>query len=297
MWGYIKLKIILQLAGLGFQFISELELDIDPELRKFIVPETEKTDVYIRISRDWNRFVLPESLQLGEDSICRYYRDKDTWYCLVRGGPERPLACSVYGSDCRDIHCIINEKPFLQPPRNLGSILRMIPFRAIFQSFDVLFLHSSRIYYRDKAILFSGASGAGKTTQAKLWKTCRNAQILCNDRTLIRKTGDTWYTYGYPLDGSESVADNEVVPMGTIVLLAQGDTNTVKRLSAGRAASLLMSQMVIDVWNPEARNMASDSILSLLNDIPVFLLTCTPDERAVEVLERMLIEEEVIVFG
>lgn len=290
------MKINLYLAGLYFSFYSDLELDIDPELNNFIIPVTVETDVSIRISRDWDSLTLPDVPQLGEDMICRYYRENDTWYCLTCGGIKGPVACAIYESDYREILCVLNEKPFLMPPKNLGGILRMIPMRAIFQNFGVMFLHASRVCYKGRAILFSGSSGIGKTTQAGLWHTYRDAEILCNDRTLLRKTDDIWRTYGYPLDGSEPVRSSEMVPLGAIVLLEQGLKSHIERLRLGRAASMLIGQIVIDVWNPDARKKAMDEILILLEDIPVFLLTCTPNEQAVEVLEEKLKNEGVIPF-
>lgn len=56
-----------------------------------------------------------------------------------------------------------------------------------FNSFFVLFFHAAQITYQETGILFAGPSGAGKTTQAKLWERFRNARIICNDRTLLRK--------------------------------------------------------------------------------------------------------------
>ena len=286
----------LLLAGIRFYFHSECELNIDPELKNFITSTNERADVSVRISREWDRFALPDTPQMGEDMICRYFQQDDRLYCVTRGNSRDPVACAVYGTDCREILCILNEKPFRRPPDNLGSILRMIPMRAIFQRFGVQFLHASRISHKGKGVLFSGPSGVGKTTQARLWHTYRGAEILCNDRTLLRRVDGIWHTYGYPLDGSEPVRSSAVVPLGCIVLLAQGSENHVERLKSSRGTALLMKQSVIDIWNPEARKAAVDIILSLMESIPVYLLTCTPDVQAVEFLEETLKKEGVILF-
>lgn len=288
------MEITMLLAGLRFRFFSEIDLDIDPALSNFIISAAEEADITIRIQRNWDSIFLPDSPQLGEDKICRYYRQGYTQYCLTRGGSKGPVACTIYESDYREVLCVLNEKPFLVPPKNLGSILRMIPIRAIFQHFGILFLHASRICYKGKAILFSAASGIGKTTQARLWHTFRDAEILCNDRSLVRKIDGTWCTYGYPMDGSEPVYSSTVSPLGAVVLLAQGQENHVENLRPGRAVSLLMSQAVIDVWNPDAHRIAVEKILSLVEEIPVYLQVCTPDEQAVKTLEVKLRREGVI---
>lgn len=291
------METILLLAGIRIRFLSESELDIDPALNNFIISTTAEADVTVRLSRDWDRFSLPSAPPLGEDALCRYYRQGEKRYCLTRGGPNKPVACSVYSPDCREILCVLNEKPFLMPPKNLGSILRMVPLRAVFQRFGVIFLHASRIFYQGKAILFTAPSGTGKTTQAKLWQQHRGAEILCNDRTLLRKMDGLWRTYGYPLDGSEPVCSSAVAPLGAVVLLEQGPVNQVQQLRPAKALPRLMRQVVMDCWSGEARTAAMELLLRFMEEIPVFLLTCTPDEGAVKALETVLIEKEVIPNG
>ncbi|MGM9681442.1 MAG: hypothetical protein ACI3XR_08050 [Eubacteriales bacterium] len=291
------MELTLLLAGLRLGFLSERPLRTDATLNNFICPLTKETDVTVRISWDWDQVSLPDTPPLGEDLLCTYHRSGEKYYCLTRGGMKGPIACCVYQSDHREFLCVINEKPFLSPPEDFGSILRMIPLRGILQRFGVLFLHSSRIRHGNTAILFTAPSGTGKTTQARLWETYRGSEVLCNDRTLLRKTGDCWQSYGFPLDGSEPVRSNAVVPTGAVVLLAQGSDNRVQRLRPAKAAGLLMSQAVIDGWNPDARQAAMEEILTLLTDIPVYLLTCTPDARAVECLESRLKSDGVIIDG
>ncbi|MDY4443028.1 MAG: hypothetical protein SPE35_02630, partial [Butyricicoccus sp.] len=84
----------------------------------------------------------------------------------------------------------------------------------------------------------------------------------------------------------------QVNRLGCVVLLRQGLTNTIQRLPPAKAVSLLMRQVVFDTWSGTARATAMQQLLSLVEDIPVLLLTCTPDERAVEMLEQKLKEIE-----
>lgn len=288
------MKITLLLAGIRICFLTEQIYKIDPVLQNFITLEAVAPDVLVHVRSEWNRISCPEVPMLGEDRLCRYYRENDTWYCLAKGKVGQPLACSIYKQDLREINCYINEKPFVNGTENFDSILRMIPIRAVYQSFGVLFFHASRIDFRGRAILFSGPSGVGKTTQAALWHRWRNARILCNDRTLVRKEKGVWSSYGHPMDGSEPVGSSENVHLRAIVLVHQGKENYIERLGAGKSVARLMSQLVLDVWNTEARSKALDELLNLVMDIPVYLLICTPDERAVTILEEKLRKDEVI---
>ena len=282
----------LRLAGILFSIDSQRALEVDDFLTDFIVPDA-LPDVSVTVSWDWDDSLVPSSEPLGEDLICRYFRVGDRFCCYTRGGPKGPVACSFYSEDCRDIVCYMNEKPFIAPPHNLGSILRMIPIRAIFQRFGVIFFHASQILFHGRGILFTAPSGTGKSTQAKLWRECRGASILCGDRTLARFL-DGWVTFGYPLDGSEPVRTTGSVLLGAVVLLAQGESNFVERLHPLRGAASLIEQTVIDTWNPAAKTSALQLILSMMESVPVYRLVCTPDERAVNILEKKLIEDEVI---
>ncbi len=282
----------LQFADVVFHILSEREIELEPQLQPFLAAETEPADLTVQVSWDWEHAKLPDSDRIGEDPLSYYYIEGAERFCVTRGGPKGAVACTRYNADFREVVCTYNEKPFLMPPKTMGSLMRMLPMREIFQHFQTLFLHASQIALRGKGILFTAPSGTGKTTQAKLWKQYRGAEIICNDRTLTRKLDGVWHTYGYPIDGSEPVRSEQVNRLGCVVLLRQGLTNTIQRLPPAKAVSLLMRQVVFDTWSGTARATAMQQLLSLVEDIPVLLLTCTPDERAVETLEQKLKEIE-----
>ena len=285
----------LSLAGIHIKIVSEVALNVDQQLQAFLDPRGPEPDCRVDVSWDWNAVELPGPCDyMGEDLLCRYYRVGDQWYCLTKGRPGIPVSCAVYSADCRAISCTINAVPFLAPPDNLGSMLRMLPMRRILLEHRAAFLHASRISVREKAILFAAPSGTGKTTQAGLWHDCRGAEILGNDRTLLRKIDGTWQSFGYPLDGSDPVLRNAVAPLGAVVLLEQGPVNRVCQMSPRAALPRLMRQSVLDSWNPSDQTSVLELLADLMEDIPVLELTCTPDERAVAALEAALTENEVL---
>lgn len=287
------MEIRLRLGGILFLFIADSSFLVDSKLSPFLEENEEEADITIQVSRDWESTKLPATKSVGEDAILKYYGEEDNRFCLTKGGPKGPVACTCYTPDFKKVRCTLNDQPFLMPPQKLGSVLRMLPIREIFLHFNVLFLHGSQIAYRQKGIVFSAPSGGGKSTQAALWKKYRDAEIICNDRTLLQKDEGQWHTHGYPLDGSTPVYSGQVFRLGSIVLLEQGEVNEVRRLAPKSAIVRLMPQIVMDVWSSEARNRTTELLLELLKDVPVYLLTCTADEKAVEVLETKLTEEGV----
>lgn len=282
----------LQFADVVFHILSEREIELQPHLRAFLVEKTKPADITVHVSWDWEHATLPESDKVGEDLLAYYYMEGTKRFCLTRGGPKGAIACACYPADFSEVVCTYNEQTFPMVPNTMEKLMRMLPIQEIFQHFQVLFLHAAQIAFQGKGIVFTAPSGTGKTTQAKLWRHYRGAEIICNDRTLVRKQDGIWHTYGYPIDGSEPVRSEKVNRLCCVVLLRQGSDNTIQRLPPARTISLLMPQVVFHTWSGAARATAMQQLLSLVEDIPVFLLTCTPDERAVETLERKLKEIE-----
>lgn len=291
------MKRYLDIGGIQLCLDAERSLQSTHDLAPFYMDKTAFPDVTVRITWDWLHAKLPQTPPVGEDLIQIYYQEQDDKFCELAGGDRGALACTWYTADCREMVCFINQVNCQVLQDTERQILRMLPMREIFLRFGTLFLHASQIAYRGRGILFTAPSGTGKTTQAKLWQKFRGAEIICNDRTLTRKVDGAWRTYGYPLDGSEPVRSNAVNTLGAVVLLEQGRENQVQRLRPTKALPRLMRQVVLDCWSGEARTAAMELLITLMEEIPVYLLTCTPDERAVEALERKLMEDEVIPNG
>lgn len=291
------MKTHLDLGGILLCLETERPLRLPSELEPFLDRGVAAPDVTVHIRWNWLEARCPVSLPAGADLVQTYYREADCWFCELAGGDRCALARCCYDTDFSDISCSVNDVTCPVDQVTVGNVLRMLPMRAIFLHFGVLFLHAAQIAYRGRGILFSAPSGTGKTTQAKLWQAHRGAEIACNDRTLLRKTGGVWHTYGYPLDGSEPVRSGSVHPLGCVVLLEQGQDNAVQRLRPARAVCLLMQQTVIDGWDAHARERALELLMTLLADVPVYLLRCTPDEAAVQALETKLTEEGVLPNG
>lgn len=290
------MQLHMLLAGIRCEFTFQKSINIEPELSPFLHGEAEN-EIPVRVSWNWDEipeFITPAK---GDDLIQEYYQREDHWFCMTKGGGGRYIAASIYDSKLENIFCAVNKDTFSMPELTLGEVLRFLPMRAVMQRFGVLFFHGAQVSIGGKGIVFTAPSGTGKSTQANLWSVHRGAKLICNDRTLLRKTDKKWRTYGYPVDGSAPIRSGGVNELMCVVLLRQDKENSIMRLTGAKAVSLLMPQLVIDNWNPEARSIAIEGLLSLLKDIPVYQLSCTPDERAVKCLEEQLYQDGVVGNG
>ena len=223
------MHIMLCLGGVKICLDCEKEIQIEDVFLPFIIRERsgisgqdekwKETDILAAVSWKWVKPPLRSAVKLGEDLIQTYYRREEKNYCIVWEGEKGAISCVEYDDTFSHVSCRIQERLLPVAPKSLGEILRYFPMRAILQQFLVLFFHAAQITYQKTGILFAGPSGAGKTTQAKLWERFRNARIICNDRTLLRKQDGNWHSYGYPMDGSQPVRSGEVHVAGVVSFL------------------------------------------------------------------------------
>lgn len=283
------MKISIEIGGVRFHFDSDCDIIVGDSFAPFLGSCDAAHDVSVRLIHDFTDAPLPRRIMAGEDLLMKYYHEEGGLLCMTKSGRGEFLASCLCSPDLRELTVWFNFRSG-DPVDTLAGILRMIPMRRILLQHGVLFLHASQIAVGNTGILFSAPSGTGKTTQAKLWKRFRGAELLCNDRTLT----DCTMTYGFPFDGSEPVLTGERRRLGAVVILRQAPENTVRRLLAREALPLLMSQTVLDTWDSAAQAAAGERMLDLISKTPVYLLACTPDEQAVQCLEQQLWKDGVI---
>ena len=151
-----------------------------------------------------------------------------------------------------------------------------------------LLLHASLIKYNERAIAFSGASGVGKSTQAELWCQYQNAEILNGDRAALRNTENGWVAYGSPYAGTSSVYRKENAPLAAVVVLRQGQENRLQRISGAEALGYLYPELAVHRWQKDFVEKVTELGALLVEQIPMYLLECRPDESAVLLLKKGL---------
>lgn len=151
-----------------------------------------------------------------------------------------------------------------------------------------LCLHAACVDTAMGGLLFSGPSGIGKSTQAELWCRHRGARQINGDLPILEKIKAGWQAWGSPYAGSSRCHLNESCGVRAIVILRQAPDNSLRRLNPAEAFRAVWSGVTVNSWNPWFTEHACDMVLELIGEIPVFELACTPDIRAVEILEQGL---------
>lgn len=148
--------------------------------------------------------------------------------------------------------------------------------------------HSSYVIYNGEAILFTGNSGIGKSTQAEFWKTERGAKIVNGDRSLISSKNGEYYANGYVNCGSSEICRNISAPIKAVVVLGQAASNSVRKLGGIEAFKAILPQCSYDIKSAYQTEKAIGLASDFISNINVLRLDCVNAPSAVECLEKYL---------
>ena len=165
--------------------------------------------------------------------------------------------------------------------------------------FDGMLVHASAVVMDGYAYLFSAPSGTGKSTHTKLWQQAfgkDRVQILNDDKPALRRENGRWYAYGTPWSGKTDLNLNLQVPLGGVCILSRADVNEIESFGGADAVFALLEQTV----RPQAAGARAKLLQlldSLLTEVPVWKLHCTPEEEAARVAHDAMAEEAGKRFG
>lgn len=148
--------------------------------------------------------------------------------------------------------------------------------------FNGMLLHSSALVMGDKAYLFSGKSGIGKSTHTGLWlkEFGEKIYILNEDKPAVRFIDGKYYAYGTPWSGKTNTNVNKKVELESIIFLGQAKENNIRKVEAKEAFTSLFEQTDRKV---SGRYMMAlmDMMEGIVKDIPIYHLDCNISREAV----------------
>lgn len=201
------------------------------------------------------------------------------------GTPDKPPRFTY--AVTRGAHTEVTFANAYRAGASVRAVLEAAGLFDIFAARGMLVLHSAYIVTpAGEAILFSGPSGIGKSTQAALWERSAGAQIINGDRALLdigRKTA-----HGIFYSGTSGICRNVTAPIRAIVLLGQNDENRVSTPSPQAAFAGVLSQCAYYDWDALSATKMTECVARLVSDVPVLHFDCRADASAVRTLQERL---------
>jgi hypothetical protein len=141
-----------------------------------------------------------------------------------------------------------------------------------------IMIHASGVNHSGHGYLFSGVSGKGKSTMAKLWDGA-GKKVIHDDRLIIRNISGSYYMYNTPVYNDDEPL---VSPLNRIFLIDHGKEHKLTPVKGATAVSLIMANCIQHSWNKEIIAGLMGSLSVLCTHIPVFKLSFRPDRSIID---------------
>lgn len=239
------------------------------------------------------------------------YQDELNLYILTKKGETLhyfriPLTrsaaawCETTGKQSLTIHYRQEAKEYFE---KACGCFNAAAFENILYIYRKFLFHCSYVDVGGEAVLFSAHSGGGKTTHALLWEQCGLGEMINGDRAVIEKLDEhqiensekrdiscryRYMVHGLPIAGSSKVFKNRSLPLRAIFMLEKASINEVVDLSIAKSFLQVVEQITIHMWDREFVDVATAFVTELVQNVPVKLLRCRPDEGAVYAVREAL---------
>ncbi|MFM8596325.1 MAG: hypothetical protein ACKOBN_04420 [Flavobacteriales bacterium] len=149
---------------------------------------------------------------------------------------------------------------------------------------DFLMIHGSAVRLGQQTRVFSGFSGVGKSTMAKLWEQNRQATIINDDRLIIRKKDNDWFVYNTPMFYE---AAPQVGKLHTVFFPYHAPANHIEKISGVAALSKLLAHAIHHGHNKSHVKHHMDIATQLISQIPCHQLGVVPTPEVIDyILEK-----------
>lgn len=251
-----------QIAGTVFT----MEWTPGDEWRLFQTEQTERFDFEVCFEGSENSACCVRKTDLGQ---MEYMLVNGTEILLVDGGWSRGRL--VFQEDTVKAEYLV---------------MQMYYASAVQRGF-ILF-HSSLISVSGCGLMFIGPSGIGKTTQAELWNKYRDARIINGDVVFVQEKQGRVLGWGTPWHGSSPYCENASAPVSALIVLRQAKKNTIRELSGFEKVTAVSRHVIYPTWLENGMELCLETLDHLLTALPVYELSCRPDEDAVRLTEEKI---------
>jgi len=227
-----------RMGGITFQLDSDLPITdttFTPAVQRFAVDGPGKDTVKLR-----HRFTLEGVRQddwgteLYQSAPWTISRKGNSWIyrCALNGAPY--LVAVFNATHTRGWIYRHDEEPWANGGLNVITLMGsdQILLTRLLADRRGLLVHSAAAILGGKGLLFVGHSGAGKTTTTRLIQ--ERAEILCDDRNIVRCMDDGFRVFGTWSHGESPRVSAADAPLTAVLFLRQSKENRLTRLTDGR---------------------------------------------------------------
>jgi MoaA/NifB/PqqE/SkfB family radical SAM enzyme len=289
------MDILLDIAGLKIGIVNPPFLLDEDRWIPFLSNDTDVSkhiiDIQYNVRIVDNPLDKVSGIQLARGDNYVAYNNGDARYTLlfsfnsfIENGTAVFWNCvTQFEMKEKKAHIYIDEQ-FAQDSSNKGFFSALLAIDFVLPFYGCIMMHGSVVKQKDEAIIFTGPSGIGKSTQAKLWEKYKNSRIINGDRVVIRLEDDEIVAYGSPWAGSSDIYINEGAPVRAIIMLQQAKHNKIEKIVQNQLHRILLPRMAMVNWDGESLTKCVDIVDKIARRIPVYQLKCYPGKEAVNLV-------------
>jgi hypothetical protein len=167
-------------------------------------------------------------------------------------------------------------------PYAVDAVLRIVHSLILARQGGFL-IHAASAIRAGKAFLFSGVSGAGKTTISRLAPP--DATLLTDEISYVRRQGNRYLACGTPFAGELArVGDNQSAPLSALFLLEKGPENRIEPIGATEAVQRLLRNVLFFADDPELVELVFQAACEFASLVPIRRLIFVPDQRVWDII-------------
>jgi hypothetical protein len=234
-------------------------------IRVFNAPLVEETNgVHVKKSeRFWNVYkqhndlyietILPTS-SISKNAVLKYSLTDKNWELWITGDPSKadPLEYPLDG---------------------------LVLYYLTVMHGDI-FIHASGVEIAGKGYLFSGVSGKGKSTMAKLWENS-GARVIHDDRLILRNKGAGYKMFNTPVYAND---DPRSAPLNKIFIIEHGEKNKLIPVKGASGITQVMANCIQHNWDSGMIARLLGSVSIMCSAVPVIKLPFIPDRNVIDLI-------------
>lgn len=138
-----------------------------------------------------------------------------------------------------------------------------------------IMIHGSGVICDGRGWVFTGKSGSGKTTMARIFDRDGD-RVVHDDRLILVKEGAGWRMHSTPVYRNDEPRNAEV---DHLWIISHGKSNISTPLSGAEAAGLILANCIQQNWDRKASEQLMASVADLASSVKVSRLSFLPDSR------------------
>lgn len=281
-FGDVRIRVRDQRGGDARPSVS-----LEGPIARYLVASDKPADLEVVVETMEREPAPPGVMLFDSGGVWRLFDDGDAFRIECRVREEQPYKVAFLSKDLRSAVVKMRAGDYtISYP--LEYPLDEVIFNHLLAQRGAVELHACGLVDRDgNGILFAGNSGAGKTTTARLWANDA-AEILSDDRIVVRLENGSWMMYGTPWHGEAEICSPSRARLHRIFLLHQATSNSVSPLSPSAAVARLLSCTFPPFHDAGSMNAVVGALAAIARDIPVELFSFANDRSAVDFVHGAL---------